>query len=302
MFIILFILIVLIFLMVFFTISTLVVSYIMAKNIVFPNCQTLEGEMKWEKERNLWGDFDSYNKNEYTVEGKDGYVLRVMKIDTCPDSNKFIIISHGFTSNRFGAVKYVDVWKKLGFNCIIYDVRGHGENEKQPCSLGNFESEDLLKLINDTYKRYGKDIYLGLQGESMGSSISLSVLKYNPAVKFVVADCGFINLYDLMHDVYSSRHLGFITKVVNGFVKIIGKYDMMDTNPYGSVENTSVPICFIHGGIDDFILPDNSIKMQKACKEYSKIYIVDSAEHALSVAVAGVDAYAGYIDEFLAGI
>ena len=127
----------------------------LASQIATPEVSTLDKEISWEKEHGLWGNYDSYEKEEYTVKGYKDYELHVTLVKNPVETDKYVIISHGFKSNRYGAVKYVDTYMDLGFNCIIYDLRDHGENAKTALSLGQFESEDLEKLIEDSYNRYG---------------------------------------------------------------------------------------------------------------------------------------------------
>ena len=273
-----------------------------ARSTALPKGMTLEQEKAWEVEHGLWGDYDSYDTEDYTVEGKDGYLLHCTFIKADEESKKYMILSHGFTSNRYGSVKYLSCYRSLGFNCVIYDVRGHGENQKTAVSLGQFESEDLLKLIDDTYDRYGADILLGLHGESMGSSISLSVLKYRPDVKFVVADCGFSNLYDLMDSTYKNFHVSWLTPLVNSVMKSRYGYDMKLTSAVDALRENDVPVCFIHGANDSFIKPSNSQVMKEAQKGYGEIHLIDGAEHAQSREIAGEEAYKAIIEEFLGEI
>ena len=65
-------------------------------------------------------------KEVYTVSSYDGYILHAEYIETDPQSKKFVIISHGYTYTRYGSYKYVYLFQKLGFNCIIYDDRDPG--------------------------------------------------------------------------------------------------------------------------------------------------------------------------------
>ncbi|WP_198145551.1 alpha/beta hydrolase family protein [Olegusella massiliensis] len=148
----------------------------MASTIAHPQGNDLKAERQWEIDHGLWGDFDLLSQSEYQVKEYDGYELHCSFVPAEHTSNKYVIISHGFCSNRYGAAKYVASYRKLGFNCIIYDIHAHGENASTTCTLGNLESEDLLALIQDTHQRYGKDITLGLHGESMGSATMLSAL------------------------------------------------------------------------------------------------------------------------------
>ena len=273
----------------------------LASQIAAPNVSTLDKEMSWEKEHKLWGDYDDYEKEDYIVKGLNDYDLHVTLVKNPRPSDKYVIISHGFKSNRYGAVKYVDSYIDLGFNCIIYDMRDHGENEKAAVSLGQFESEDLYKLIEDTYNRYG-NIKLGLHGESMGAATSLMVLSKKPKVDFVVADCGFSNLYDLIYKAYDLAKTPFVLPSVNTAMKLRYGYDMKKTSPKDALVGNEVPICFIHGEADTFILPDNSQVNKAATAGYSELHLVPNAAHAQSREVLGEAEYRGIIGDFLNNI
>ncbi|ETO95432.1 alpha/beta hydrolase family protein [Lachnoanaerobaculum sp. MSX33] len=273
----------------------------LASQIAAPNVSTLDKEISWEKEHGLWGNYDSYEKEEYTVKGYKDYELHVTLVKNPVETDKYVIISHGFKSNRYGAVKYVDTYMDLGFNCIIYDLRDHGENEKTALSLGQFESEDLEKLIEDSYSRYG-NIKLGLHGESMGAATSLTVLAKKPKVDFVVADCGFSNLYDLIYKAYDLAKTPFVLPSVNTAMKLRYGYDMKKTSPKDALVGNEVPICFIHGEADTFILPENSQVNKAATAGYSELHLVPDAAHARSREVLGEAEYRGIIGDFLNNI
>ncbi len=273
-----------------------------ATQLAMPKTFTLEEEKKWEQEKGLWGDFDSFERTPFTFQGKNGYVLRGEYVEMNPGSRKMVILTHGYTSNRYGSVKYLGVYRNLGFNAIIYDCRGHGENPRTACTVGNYEALDLLHLIEDVYERYGSDIELGLHGESMGSSTSLSVLKYLPRVKFVVADCGFANLYDLMGTLYRQRHVGFLLKPVNLAMQMKYGFDMRDTSARDALKVNEVPICLIHGLDDTFISPDNSDILAASTCGYFEVHKVEGAEHARCRYVLGEEKYTQIVREFLENI
>lgn len=274
-------------------------SYTMARSIVRPDVLTLEQERQWIEEKGLLGNFDRYRKEDFTVKAYQDYVLHGQFIPAEDESSdKFVIITHGFRSNRNGAIKYVDSYHKLGYNVLIYDVRGHGANAKATVSLGQFESEDLFALIQYTYETYGEDIELGLHGESMGSATSLSVLAKSPKLAFVVADCGFSNLYDLMVELYQTNRVGFLIHGVNFMTKLHG-VDMKKTSPIDAVEANQVPILFIHGQADDFIKLEHSQKLVTANPSHDSLKLVDKAVHAGSRKTLGEEAYTQLIKEFL---
>ncbi len=272
---------------------------VLAGKLVHPRRFTLEEEKAWLIEHGLWGDYDQIPRTNYTIAGKDGYVLHCEYAPTNPGSRRFVILTHGYTSNRYGSVKYLGVYRALGFNCVLYDCRGHGENLPAPCSIGNLESEDLLHVIEDTYLRYGEDIELGLHRESMGSAASLSVLKFRPRVRFVVADCGFASLYDLIGRLYREKHFGFMLDPVNVMMGKRYHFTLKQTCPRDALQGNEVPVCLIHGEEDTFILPQNSDELAQATSGYREVHKVKGAEHARSRYVLGEEAYTKIVETFL---
>lgn len=275
--------------------------------LVKPKLIPLDREMEFNKKSGLWLDFDSYDKKEYEVEGKDGYILHAMSVDNgdVRGTGKYIIISHGHTSSRLGAVKYLNSYIKLGFTCIIFDARNHGLNKPDICTLGNYESEDLLKVILDTRQRY-KDIrVLGLHGESMGASASLIVTKFKPEIDFIVADCPNMGAYEVIHNCYSNVHLQFLAPLVWVGGKVFYGIDIKESDAYRDLDANTYPVLFIHGAGDTFIKPYHSEKLnEKAAKNgaYTELVMVENAGHARSRSVAGFENYTGYISSFLSKI
>ena len=270
-----------------------------ARKLVRPHTFSLEEEKKWEYEHGLWGNYDQIPCTNYMVVGKDGCVLHCEYAEANPGSRKVVILTHGYTSNRYGMVKYVGVYARLGFNCILYDCRGHGENVPAPCSIGNLEAADLLQVIEYAYRRFGEEIELGLHGESMGSSASLSVLKYHPKVKFVVADCGFASLYDLMKVIYGRRHLAFLRTPTNFMMRKLYHIDMRKTCARDALKGNQIPICLIHGTDDTFIPVENSDELADATAGYQEVHKIKGADHAKARSVIGEDKYLQIVKEFL---
>ena len=294
---------------VFGTLLFLVISFAVfcwrnVKRSLKPNTISLEKEMEWNKQRGLWLDFDSNSRKEYEIKGKDGYILHAEFVDndSVRGSGKYVIICHGHTSNRYGSVKYANSYLKLGFSCIIYDARHHGANAPDVCTLGNIESEDLKYVIDDAYKRFPDIKVLGLHGESMGSSTALSVVRFEPKIDFIVADCGFISCYDVLHDGYGNLHIAFVAVPINLTGKILYHVDMKETCALKCLENNKYPILFIHGASDTLIKPYHSKKLYDAASgngAYTELIMVEGAGHAVSRQVAGFEKYTGFIENFL---
>ena len=272
-------------------------------SITHPSGESYDDMIIHMKDSGLWGDFDSYDKKDYIVSGLDGYQLHCTSVsaDETVGTGKYVIISHGHQANKYADVKYCQCYIELGFTCIIYDLRAHGENDKAICTMGRDEALDLNYLIDDTIARFDDVEILGLQGESMGTSTSLNVLKYTDKVDFVVADCGFESLKYLVHDMYNDMYLypfGFCADI--GF-KLIYGIDDSGVSAIDALKDKGVPILFVHGSDDSFVDVENSQDMYAEAQKYaySELWIVEGAGHARSRLVAGEQAYRQHIEDFL---
>jgi len=277
------------------------------KAVTKPRCIGTEKEISLIRDRGLWLDYDSYFKKDYEIIGKDGYVFHATFVDTpgIRNNGKYVIILHGHTSCRYGSVKYVNSYIKLGFSCIIYDARTHGDNLPSVCTLGNIESEDLMNVINDTRQRYDDIKVLGLHGESMGSTTALSSIRFSPKIDFIVADCGFIGCYEVLYDCYSNIHMSFLCPFIRAAGRILYHIDIKDSNALKALEKNYVPVLFIHGAGDTFIKPFHSKELKKKASEggaYTELILVEGAGHAKCRSVAGFEKYTEYIRNFLSRI
>ena len=261
--------------------------------------QTLEQAREWQAAHYDISWYDALEKTDYIVKADDGYALHVQYLQNPKPTDRYILISHGYTDNRLGSLKYTRMYLDLGFNVILYDLRGHGENEVTFCTYSIRESRDLNALIQDCRDRYFNASLFGLHGESMGSATSVAVLKYKPRVDFVVADCGFSEIISVMQGGLRGMHLpSFMVYVASFWSRLLHGYSFRKMRPIDSLADNQVPILFIHGEKDDFILPSHSEAMQKATQGYSELHLIPGAAHAASVLTAPED-YQRYVSEFL---
>lgn len=296
--------IVLISLAVFIVLNLLGAAIGTSTSITHPKRATYEEVIQEMQTEGVWGNFSSYDKEDYIVKGLDGYELHCSKIST-PETvgtGKYLIYSHGHQSNMYAGSKYCDAFIELGFTCIIYDLRAHGpQNEKAICSMGGYEGQDLNYIIEDTYSRYGDVKLLGLHGESMGASTTLIALRYTDKVDFAVADCGFESLKFMVHDMYNDMYLYPFGPCADLGFKLIYGIDDAEVSGIDALKGSDVPVLFIHGLDDNWIDVENSEDMYAVAQQYaySEIWLVEGAGHARSRQVAGEQAYKEHIESFL---
>ena len=271
----------------------------MAGYVMTGKRQTLEEAFDWQKDHYDTSFYEPLEKTDYIVEGYGGYALHVHFLKNPVATDRYMLISHGYTDNRIGDLKYVKMYLDYGFNCILYDLRGHGENAKTFTSYGILEAKDLCNMIEDSRKRYTDMTVLGLHGESLGAATSVTCLKYKPEVDFVVADCGFSDIENVIRGAYRSAGLpAWLFNIADIGARMRFHYALKEMRPVDSLPDNKVPILFIHGAEDDFILPKNSEDMKNATAGYAEFYTIPGAGHAESV-LTDTEAYRGYVKEFL---
>lgn len=264
--------------------------------------QTLEQAFQWQSERYDTSFYQRLNKTDYEVTGFEGYRLHVELLEHPNPTGKYIILSHGYTDNRMGSLKYAKMYLDLGYSCVIYDLRGHGENAPDFTTYGIREGKDLQCLIDDTRARYPDLTELGLHGESLGAATTITCLKYRPEVDFAVADCGFSDIENVLRGGYRNAHVPvFLVDVTDLTGRIRYHYALKEMRPIDSLSENTIPILFLHGAEDDFILPKNSEDMASRTKGYQEFYQIPGAGHAESI-LTEPELYQEYVTAFLSRI
>ncbi len=278
----------------------LVSGFLTAKMIMTGKRQTLEEARAWQEAHYDLSWYDPLEKTDYTVRSYDGYILHAQFLKNPGGTDRYVLISHGYTDNRFGALKYARIYLEQGFNIIIYDLRGHGINEPAYCTYSVREGRDLLAMIRDSRERWPDAALFGLHGESLGAASSVAALKDNPPVDFVVADCGFSEILPILKRGAKSAHVpAFLVEIASVCAKIRCGCSFRQMRPIVSLENNTIPILFIHGAEDSFIPPEHSEKMKNATKGYAELRLIPGAGHAASV-LTDPAAYRKHTADFLA--
>lgn len=248
--------------------------------------------------------FDSAKK-DLTL---NGYFLE------SPGSEKTIIMCHGYECNQYGIKIYIDevlsqmdLAKELtdrGYNVLVFDFRGHGENAEKTKTTINFdEQKDLLGAIEFVKSRGAEEI--GVFGFSAGAATSLSVLDKTDDVDFVIADSPFSDLEGYLKG-NMSLWTGFpdmpYTYGVLLNMKMVQGVRFKEASPVKSVSRSDVPILVIHGEKDVDIPCSESVKISESFNnEKSRLELLDYAAHCTAF-VDDREDYMEIVDGFLSDI
>ncbi len=269
----------------------IIIAKSVLKQAVTPVAHTLDEarECQQEVEHISFSDYDNvWNKEKFSIKGVQGNIVGeiVYNNKSVKQPPKVAVICHGHTWNRLNSIKYANIFYNKGYNLVLYDHAYFGESEGKFTTLGKNEKDDLNTVLTFVRSKFGEDAFVGLHGESMGAATVLLELGVRSDIDFVVADCPFSDTMKYYRELlHSLTHLPSfpIVDMANAMSKRKYDYDFTKVSPIEAVKNSETPICFIHGGNDDFIYPSHSEKMFAVCKnQLSELHIVDGAGHARS--------------------
>lgn len=255
-----------------------------------------------EKDGSLEG-FQDLNPEDMNLTMDDGYLIHG-KFLRNEGSNKYVIVTHGYTYNYFGSVKYAMIFYKLGYSVYLYDLRHFGANEITYCSMGYKEHKDIICIANHLRRMFGDDISIGLHGESLGASSSIMAIGEDDRFSFCIADCPFSDCAKLFAE--KTREWFHLPSFFFNFgsiaLLIVHRHSFNWIRPIDAfLTNKTTPVCFFHGEQDDFIRPINSTRMYELAEAYKELHIVEGAKHAQSIQMDKAN-YADTIAQFLSKI
>ena len=246
--------------------------------------------------------FESLPKKEITLTSVDGLKLCGSAIEAHPDSKRWMIIVHGYTGSRAVSTQFIDMFTDEGFNILLIDQRRHGQSEGQYTTYGYYEKFDIDCWVKWIAAQYGKDVEIGLHGQSLGGGTVLEYLTIAaPQVKFVIADCPYSDLSDLMRHQMTTLnkvpHVPFFRWVNNRIRKKAG-FSFDQVSPIRSVQNSRLPVLFIHGANDNYVPTRMSVEMYEAKPEPKRLVLIEGAIHANAYHV-GKEQYRQEVHSFI---
>lgn len=229
------------------------------------------------------------NVSHHYITSRDG--LRLHGIFIKNDESKMdrvAVLVHGYRgapSFDFSAV--AKLYYNNGFSLFLPDQRTHGESEGKYITFGSYERYDIVDWCKYIDNYTGNKCEFILSGVSMGATTVLLAAAEPDMIKlnYVTADCGFTGPKRIFTDVMNKwYHLPPfpILNIANLICKYRAGFTITEFSTIDAVKQLNVPVTFIHGGADDFVLPQNSIDNFEACASPKELIIVPGAEHGVS--------------------
>jgi uncharacterized protein len=261
------------------------VGYYFARVIIYPKTLRIEDSYRIvvEAGRLVEAEFGALPKRELFVPSPYGYTLYGFYIP-CEGSQKTAIIVHGITCTLYDSVKYLNLFRKRGFNVLLYEQRNHGRNARKNTTYGFYEKYDLKAIVDWAFARLGPGGVVGTMGESLGAATVLQHSAIDPRVAFVIADCPYSDLTVLFRfRLKTDYHLvPFpLLNLADLFCRLMTGFSFAKVSPIRDIAAVKTPIFWVHGEHDVYILPQMSVDMYNAKRlGIKKLFIAPNAGHA----------------------
>lgn len=220
---------------------------------------------------------------EVILTTEDGLNLWTNRYDVS-GSNLWLIAVHGYQSEHSSVEDYACEYFKRGYNVLTPDLRAHGNSDGDYIGMGLNDSQDILMWV-DYIVTENPNAEIVLHGQSMGAATVMIAAGDPELPKNVVAvieDSGYTDGYEMMKEQLNYRFnlppfpvldLATIMAVVRA------DYNLHDVNPLSSLEKATVPILFIHGTADNFVLPYMHTELYNAYQGEKASLIIEDAGH-----------------------
>lgn len=232
-------------------------------------------------------DKPSYKNDIWTIKvGKEKRVATAFFTDH--NSDKWIIMVHGYCRDQRYVWNYAEEYLSQGFNVLTPDLNASGESEGQYLTMGIVESKDVVAWSKELVVKNAK-AKIVLHGVSMGAAtVMLATQEKLPQNVFaVIEDCGYSSAYEMfglqLEKMFSMPQFPIINMIDIVHKLKLGCY-MSDAAPIKAIGKTKLPMLFIHGDIDTLVPVEMAHRLYaEAGSGLKEKLIVKGAIHASSV-------------------
>ena len=228
-----------------------------------------------------------YFKTEDGVQLKGWFIPR-------PDSDKTIILMHGWGMNRGDIFRNTCFLYDLGYNLMYFDFRALGESGGSVSSIGYLEVKDLqgaIKFLKET--RSFACEKMGLYGLSMGGMVAIYEAAHNKDIACVAAEASYysfrkvVSRWAWVHN--KVPYFPLMPIVLHYMRKNLADNPEKYSPKYNVPHIAPRPIFIIHGRYDNLVPAAQAKLLYKNAGEPKEVWLVPGAKHNKCAEVGGFE-------------
>ncbi|NDL68966.1 alpha/beta fold hydrolase [Halomonas alkaliphila] len=192
----------------------------------------------------------------------NGLTLEGWWFTTTHEQKGHAILTHGWGSNRTALLPLVPVLLAAGWNVLAFDVRNHGNSDKDTFSSMPRFAEDIdaaLAWLHSTCDRRAT----ALIGHSVGAAATLLAASRRSDITAVISLSSFAHPEDMMKRWLAEKGMPFFPLgwyVLHYVERVIG-YRFATIAPLHTVARIPCPILLVHGDNDCVIPPTDAHRL-----------------------------------------
>ena len=216
-----------------------------------------------------------------------GWLIPGIGVDGQPTLERTVIAAHGAWQNRtdpaIGLLELCCALARAGYAVLAFDMRGHGESQMAPFTLGYSEQSDILGAVDFLragalpYPALARPQWIGGYGISMGGSALLYAAAREPAIRAVVADSAYDEMAPTIERELPARsHLPrFFTPGALFAARALYSVDVAAVRPVEAVAAIAPrPLLLIQGGADAMNPASSLTNLARAAESDPQAHVV----------------------------
>lgn len=213
----------------------------------------------------------------------DDLTLKAKYIKNSQQSDKAVILAHGYRKDRDEMGHLAKFYYDEGFNVLLPDARGHGESEGDYIGYGWHDRFDYIEWISLLINDHQID-QIVLHGNSMGASLVLmtSGEELPTEVKAIVADSSYTTVKEeLTHQLKHLYNLPSfpLLDMTSWMTKLRSGYTFEEASAVDQVKKNTLPLLIIHGEDDELVPVWMAHELYEAAGGEKELWIVPDSGH-----------------------
>lgn len=212
-------------------------------------------------------------------------------------TDKFVLLLHGHNNSSIGQLKYLSLFRNLGYNVFIPDHRRSGESGGRGITFGYYERHDVIDWIDVLQKEYPEASF-GMFGESMGAATAMMVAAMDSRIQFLIEYCGFASFKELaLPYIKSERLYDFLSFGLKANAYVFFGVKLKEIDAGSAIGKLKIPVLIMHSKTDKLVAVSNAYALIKS-NPSAEVMLFEDAVHARSL-ITYPEKYVKTVTEFV---